>query len=76
MSNADQSQDDALAQPEIRRDSDDDDDHADDVDNVVHEMTFRNYKRLCPMRMGFDRWSLQAATGIQPSDLLYAATIL
>ena len=36
----DQSQDDALAQPEKGQDSDDDDDCADDVDDAVHEMTF------------------------------------
>jgi hypothetical protein len=37
---ADQSQDDALAQPEKRQDSDDDDDCADDVDDAVHGITF------------------------------------
>jgi hypothetical protein len=39
---------DALAQPEKRQDSDDNDDRADDVDDVVHEISFRNYKRLLP----------------------------
>jgi hypothetical protein len=32
---------DALAQPEKRQDSDDDDDCADDVDDAVHVVTFR-----------------------------------
>ena len=32
---------DALAQPQKRQDSEDDDDCADDVDDVVHEITFR-----------------------------------
>jgi hypothetical protein len=31
----------ALAQPEKRQDSDDDDDCANDVDDAVHEITFR-----------------------------------
>jgi hypothetical protein len=36
----DQSKDDDLAQPEERQDSGDDDDHADDVDDGVHGITF------------------------------------
>ena len=38
--------DDALAQPQKRQDSNDDDDCADDVDDIVHEMTLRVGKRF------------------------------